>query len=78
MTSACAATTCTAATNAVTYALTVPAAGTAPAAVKFFNAAANTGMGKFTVTPTISVSVPGNAFAGTYSSTVTVAVASGP
>ena len=69
---------CTNPTNAVTYPLTVPAGATAPAAVKFFNAAANTGMGRFTVTPTISVTVPGNAYAGTYSSTVTVAVASGP
>jgi len=46
--------------------------------VKFFNAAANSGMGRFTITPSITVSVPGNVYAGTYSSTVTVAVASGP
>jgi WxL domain surface cell wall-binding len=69
---------CTAPTNSVNYPLTVPAGTTAPTAVKFFNAAASTGMGRFTVTPSISVSVPGNAYAGTYSSTVTVAVASGP
>lgn len=70
--------TCTAPTNAVSYPLTLPAGSTAPAAVKFFNAAANTGMGRFTVTPTVNIGVPGNAYAGTYSSTVTVAVASGP
>jgi hypothetical protein len=35
-------------------------------------------MGSFTVTPTVSVSIPGNAYAGTYQSTVTVAVAAGP
>jgi len=70
--------TCTNPTNSETYPLTVPAAATAPTAVKFFDAAANTGMGRFTVTPSISVSVPGNVYAGTYSSTVTVAVASGP
>jgi hypothetical protein len=46
--------------------------------VKLFNAAANTGMGRFTVTPTIGVAVPGNAYAGTYTSTVTVAAVSGP
>jgi hypothetical protein len=69
---------CTAPTNAITYPLTVPAGATAPAAVKVFNAAANTGMGRFTVTPTIGVAVPGNAYAGTYTSTVTVAVVSGP
>jgi WxL domain surface cell wall-binding len=70
--------TCTNPTNAISYPLTVPAGTTAPAAVKLFNAAANTGMGRFTVTPTINVSVPGNSFAGTYNSTVTVAVTSGP
>jgi hypothetical protein len=70
--------TCTAPTNSVGYPLTVPAAGTAPAAVKFFDAAANTGMGRFTLTPTVSVAIPGNSFAGSYSSTVTVAVVSGP
>jgi putative surface cell wall-binding protein len=70
--------TCTNPTNSITYPLTVPAGSTAPAAVKLFDAAANSGMGRFTVTPAISISVPGNAYAGTYSSTVTVAVASGP
>lgn len=69
---------CTAPTNSISYPLTVPAGATAPAAVKVFNAAANTGMGRFTVTPTIGVTVPGNAYAGTYSSTVTVAAVSGP
>jgi hypothetical protein len=48
------------------------------AAVKLFNAAANTGMGSFTVTPTVQVAIPANTFAGTYTSTVTVAVVSGP
>jgi hypothetical protein len=65
-------------TNAVTYPVSVPAGATAPTAVKFFNAAANTGMGKFTVTPTVGVFVPQNAYAGTYTSTVTVAIVSGP
>ena len=69
---------CTNPTNAISYPLTVPAAATAPAAVKLFNAAANTGMGRFTVTPTINVAVPGNSFAGAYTSTVTVAAVSGP
>ncbi|HET8629763.1 MAG TPA: WxL domain-containing protein, partial [Thermomicrobiales bacterium] len=58
VTSACAQGTCTAPTNAITYPLTVPAGATAPTAVKLFNAAANTGMGQFTVTPTVSVSLP--------------------
>jgi hypothetical protein len=46
--------------------------------VKFFNAAANTGMGNFTITPTITVSIPANTFTGSYASTVSVAVVSGP
>ena len=65
--------TCTTATNSITYPLTI--AGTA---AKFFNAAANTGLGKVDVTPTINVAVPGNAYAGTYTSTVTLAAVSGP
>jgi hypothetical protein len=78
ITSACASGTCTNPTNALTYPVTVPAASTAPAAVKFFNAAVNTGMGRFTVTPTVTVFVPQNTFAGTYSSTVTLSIVSGP
>jgi hypothetical protein len=35
-------------------------------------------MGKFTVTPTVDVTIPANTFAGSYSSTVTLAVVSGP
>ncbi len=49
-----------------------------PTAVKFFNAAASTGMGKFTNTPTIAVFVPQSSFAGTYTSTLTISVVSGP
>lgn len=78
VTSACASGTCTNPTNSITYPVAVPAAPTAPAAVKFFNAALNTGMGKFTITPTIGVFVPQNTFAGTYTSTVTLAIVSGP
>jgi len=71
--------TCTAATNSVGYtSLTLPAGPTAPPAVKFFNAATNTGMGKIDVSTTVSVAVPANVFAGTYTSTVTVSVVSGP
>jgi len=64
---------CTAATNAIGYPLTVNGS-----AAKFFNAAANTGLGKVDVTPTVDVLIPGNSFAGTYTSTVTLAVATGP
>jgi hypothetical protein len=64
---------CTAATNSVGYPITL-----STTAAKFFNAAANTGMGKIDVTPTVDVSIPGNAYAGTYTSTVTLAAVSGP
>ena len=65
---------CTAATNSgITLPLTIT--GTA---AKFFNAAANTGLGKIDVTPTVQVAIPGNTFAGTYTSTVTLAAATGP
>jgi hypothetical protein len=64
---------CTAPTNSVSVPLTL-----STTAAKFFNAAANTGLGKVDVTPTIDVSIPGNAYAGTYTSTVTVAAVSGP
>lgn len=70
--------TCTNPTNGVTYPLGVPAGATAPTPVKLFNAAANTGMGNFTITPTVTVSIPANTFAGSYASTVSVAMVSGP
>lgn len=70
---------CTSPSNGVTYALAIPAGSpTPPTAVKFFNAAANSGLGKFTITPVVTVSIPGNTYAGTYTSTVSVAVVSGP
>jgi WxL domain surface cell wall-binding len=69
---------CTNPTNSVSYPLGLPAGATPPTAVKFFNAALTTGLGKFTLTPTVQVSVPANTYAGTYTSTVTLAIVSGP
>jgi hypothetical protein len=60
-------------TNGVTYPVTL--SGTAH---KIYNAAANTGRGTINVTSTYQVSYPANAIAGTYSSTVTLAGATGP
>jgi hypothetical protein len=66
--------TCTVGTSSgITYPLTISAV-----AAKVFNAAVNTGLGKIDVTPTVDVSIPGNAYAGTYTSTVTIAAATGP
>ncbi len=76
--SSCNGGTCTAPSNAIGYPLAVPAGSSAPTAVKLFNAAAASGMGGFTVTPTVQVAIPANTYAGTYTSTVTVAVVSGP
>src|SRR5439155_26454126 len=75
---ACALGTCTLPTNSITYPVAVPAGVGPPAAVKFFNAAINTGMGNFTITPTVTVSFPANSFAGVYTSTVTFAIVSAP
>ena len=64
---------CSAPTNSVTYPVSLSST-----ASKVFSAAANTGMGKVNVTPTIETSIPGNAYAGTYSSTLTIATALSP
>jgi hypothetical protein len=69
---------CTNPTNAITYPVALPAGSTPPTAVKFYNAAAATGQGTFTTTPTITVAIPQNSFAGTYSSTLTISIVSGP
>jgi hypothetical protein len=64
--------------SAITYPVGVPAGASAPTAVKFFDAGANTGLGKFTITPTVTIAIPGNTYAGTYTSTVTIALNVGP
>jgi len=70
--------TCTSPTNSIGYPVGVPAGSTPPAAVKYFNAAASSGQGQFTNTPTVQVAVPANTIAGTYTSTLTLAAVSGP
>jgi WxL domain surface cell wall-binding len=78
-TTACdASSTCTLATNSVSYPYTLPAAASAPTATKVFNAAANTGQGNQTVTVTWQLNVPANTVAGTYTSTWTISLVSGP
>lgn len=69
---------CTNPTNVITYPLAVPAGSGPPTAVKFFSAASATGKGVFTLTPTVSVAVPQNSFTGTYTSTLTISIVSGP
>lgn len=65
----------TAPTNSASSSVTIPTSGSPSV---FFNAALNTGMGSFDLTPTVTVSIPANATSGNYSTTVTVTLASGP
>ncbi len=73
-----AATTCTLATNSVTYPFTLPAAASAPTAQKLYNAAVNTGLGAQTITPTWRLAIPATTYTGTYTSTWTFTLSSGP
>jgi hypothetical protein len=78
VTSSCAGVCASNPTNSITYPIAVPAGSTAPAAVKFFNAANATGVGTFTVTPTVLVAIPANAYAASYATTLTLTLAVGP
>jgi hypothetical protein len=64
--------------NVANTSLTIPAGATAPAAVKFLNAQSSSGMGTINLTTAVNVTIPANVFAGTYTSTVTIAIAAGP
>jgi hypothetical protein len=50
----------------------------APTATTLYNASAGTGVDSLAVTPTMNLSVPANAYAGTYTSTITMTLSSGP
>jgi hypothetical protein len=69
---------CTPATNGVTYPYALPAALTAPTATIVVDAAAGSGMGDQTVTPTFRLLIPARTMADTYTSTWTIATVSGP
>ena len=69
---------CTAPTNSVSYPYPLPSGSSAPAATKLFAANAATGICDQTVTPTFSLAVPSAAYAGSYSSTWTFTLSSGP
>jgi hypothetical protein len=74
----CTAAACVTPVNSLTYALAIPAGPGPPAPVQFFDSALGTGMGTFTLTPSIQVAIPASSFAGSYTSIVTVTIASGP
>jgi len=70
--------TCTLAGNAISYPYSLPAGSGPPTATKLFDAATASGLGDQTVTPTFTLAIPANTYAGTYTSTWTVSVVSGP
>lgn len=71
--------TCTPATpTGMSYPYSLPSDVVAPPALKLYNAAANTGLGAQTVTPTWNLLVPASARAGNYTSTWTFSLVSGP
>src|SRR5260370_34123880 len=61
--------TCTLPTNSVSYPLVIPADTKPPAPVKFFNAAVSSGLGVFSLTMMVNVTIPATAKVGTYTST---------
>ena len=68
---------CTNATNSLSYPITLPAGTTSPSAIQYFTAAANTGEGTLTVTANLSLKVPANTYSGTYNATINVSLVSG-
>jgi hypothetical protein len=69
---------CSLPTNSIGYPVTLPAGAGPPTAVKVYNAAAATGKGQQSLTLTFQLAVPANTFHGTYNSTWTFAIVSGP
>ena len=74
--------TCTVPTNTTTYPVGITTAASSPTPVKIFDTSANTGMGTILVgynNPTgWWLNVPANAYAGTYTSTITWQLTSAP
>ena len=76
--------TCSPAVCSVTYCpsayvpISVPEAATAPTAIEFYDATAHSGLGAQTVSVPLNLDVPGGAFQGTYTSTWTFTLVSGP
>ncbi len=70
--------TCALASNSIPYPYSLPAGSGPPSASKLFDAAASTGMGDQTVTPTFVLAIPASTAQGTYTSTWTISAVSGP
>jgi hypothetical protein len=78
-------TTCTLPTDATAYPVAITTAATAPTAFTIYDTAATTGLGQIVIGGSAAanpigwwVKIPANAFPGSYSSTVTLAVVSTP
>ena len=69
---------CSQPTNSITYPVALPAGPGPPTAAKLYNASAGTGAGPATVTLTFQLTVAANSFRGTFTSTWTFAIVSGP
>ncbi len=69
---------CAAASNTTGYPITLPAGAVPPTAAKIYSTGAGTGMGSFQLGATAQLTVPENAYTGTYTSTWTITVSSGP
>ncbi|MDQ8045938.1 MAG: hypothetical protein AAGC46_14560 [Solirubrobacteraceae bacterium] len=69
---------CSMPTNSVGFPVTMPAGATAPTAVKLYNASASSGSGPVDLAMALALAVPGNARPGTYTSTWTLTLVSGP
>lgn len=69
---------CAAPTSGVAHPLTLPAGAPAPSAVKLFNAAADTGLGAVDLAMNAQLRIPGRTRVGTYASTWTFTLATGP
>lgn len=70
--------TCKKPINSILYPLVIPADTRPPSPVKCFNAAVNSGFGKFSLSMMVQVTVSANAPSGTYTSTIYLATANGP
>jgi hypothetical protein len=69
---------CSVPTNSIGYPVTLPAGSIPPTAVKLYNAASSTGQGPANVTMSFQLALPANTYIGTYASTWTFAIVSGP
>jgi YVTN family beta-propeller protein len=69
---------CTLASNGIAYPVVLPAGTTPPTSAKLFRAVEDSGVCDQTVTPWFTLAIPPTTYAGTYASTWTFTLSSGP